>query len=293
MIAGGGDNAAAAVGCGVVRAGTGFASLGTSGVVFVPSETLEIDPSGALHAFCHAVPGQYHLMGVILSAGGSLRWYRDVIAAEQAADAHARGIDPYDELMAAAAEIAPGADGLFFLPYLAGERTPHMDPFARGGWLGLTLAHDRRHLVRALLEGVSFALKDSLILMQRLGVSPDVLYAVGGGARNAVWRGMLASVLGVPLQRLAVEEGPALGAALLAAVGAGVHADVAAAVEAAVRHAGRARCARCRAAGALRRAARRVRQALPGAAPDRHLARRLITSDSGARSGLCPCARVA
>ena len=235
VIAGGGDNAAAAVGCGVVRAGTGFVSLGTSGVVFVPSETLEIDPSGALHAFCHAVPGQYHLMGVILSAGGSLRWYRDVIAAEQAADAHARGVDPYDELMAAAAEIAPGADGLFFLPYLAGERTPHMDPFARGGWLGLTLAHDRRHLVRALLEGVSFALKDSLILMQRLGVSPDVLYAVGGGARNAVWRGMLASVLGVPLQRLAVEEGPALGAALLAAVGAGVHADVAAAVAAAVR----------------------------------------------------------
>ena len=235
VIAGGGDNAAAAVGCGVVRPGTGFASLGTSGVVFVPSETLEIDPSGALHAFCHAVPGQYHLMGVILSAGGSLRWYRDVIASEQAAAADARGIDPYDEQMAAAAEIAPGADGLFFLPYLAGERTPHMDPFARGGWVGLTLAHDRRHLVRALLEGVSFALRDSLILMQRLGVSPDVLYAVGGGARNAVWRGLLASVLGVPLQRLAVEEGPALGAALLAAVGAGVHADVVAAVEAAVR----------------------------------------------------------
>jgi xylulokinase len=174
-------------------------------------------------------------MGVILSAGGSLRWYRDVIAAEQAADANARGVDPYEELMAAAAEIAPGADGLFFLPYLAGERTPHMDPFARGGWVGLTLAHDRRHLVRALLEGVSFALKDSLLLMQRLGVSPDVLYAVGGGARSPVWRGMLASVLGVPLQRLAVEEGPALGAALLAAVGTGVHADVAAAVDAAVR----------------------------------------------------------
>jgi xylulokinase len=235
VIAGGGDNAAAAIGCGVVRPGTGFASLGTSGVAFVPSATLEIDPSGALHAFCHAVPGQYHLMGVILSAGGSLRWYRDVIATEQAADANARGVDPYDELMAAAAEVAPGADGLFFLPYLAGERTPHMDPFARGGWVGLTLAHDRRHLVRALLEGVSFALKDSLVLMQRLGVSPDVLYAVGGGAGSPVWRGLLASALGVPLQRLAVEEGPALGAALLAAVGAGVHADVAAAVDAAVR----------------------------------------------------------
>ncbi|HEX5078909.1 MAG TPA: FGGY-family carbohydrate kinase, partial [Geminicoccaceae bacterium] len=171
----------------------------------------------------------------ILSAGGSLRWYRDVIASAEVADAQARGVDPYDALMAAAADVAPGADGLFFLPYLAGERTPHMDPFARGGWVGLTLAHDRPHLLRALLEGVSFALKDALVLMRRLGVSPDVLYAVGGGARNALWRGMLASVLGVPLQRVAVEEGPALGAALLAAVGAGVHADVAAAVAAAVR----------------------------------------------------------
>jgi xylulokinase len=235
VIAGGGDNAAAAVGCGVVRPGTGFVSLGTSGVVFVPSATLEIDPSGALHAFCHAVPGQYHLMGVMLSAAGSLRWYRDVIATEQAATADARGIDVYDELLAQAAEIAPGAEGLYFLPYLAGERTPHMDPYARGGWVGLTLAHDRRHLVRALVEGVSFGLKDGLVLMERLGVSPDLLYAVGGGARNPLWRAMLASILGVPLQRLEVEEGPALGAALLAAVGAGIHADVAAAVDAAVR----------------------------------------------------------
>jgi xylulokinase len=218
-----------------VRPGTGFVSLGTSGVVFVPSETLEIDPSGALHAFCHAVPGQYHLMGVMLSAAGSLRWYRDVIAADQAADAEARGVDVYDELLASAAEIEPGAEGLHFLPYLAGERTPHMDPFARGGWVGLTLAHDRRHLVRALIEGVSFGLKDSLVLMEQLGVSPAALYAVGGGARNAVWRQVLASILGVPLQRLQVEEGPALGAALLASVGAGVHADVGAAVNAAVR----------------------------------------------------------
>jgi xylulokinase len=171
-------------------------------------------------------------MGVMLSAAGSLRWYRDVIAAP-----HQEGqeVVAFDELLASASEIAPGADGLHFLPYLAGERTPHMDPFARGGWVGLTLAHDRRHLVRALLEGVSFGLKDALVLMQKLGVSPATLYAVGGGARSAVWRAMLASILGVPLQRLEVEEGPALGAALLAAVGAGVHADVAAAVDAAVR----------------------------------------------------------
>jgi xylulokinase len=234
VVAGGGDNAAAAVGCGVVRPGTGLVSLGTSGVVFVPSAGLEIDPSGALHAFCHAVPGQYHLMGVVLSAGGSLRWYQEVIGVPPAAN----GGDPYDVLMTAAAEVAPGAEGLFFLPYLAGERTPHMDPRARAAWVGLTLAHDRRHLVRALLEGVSFALKDSLDLMQRQGVAPELLFAVGGGARSPVWRQILAAVLGVRLQRLAAEEGPAMGAALLAAVGAGVHADVAAAVAAAVRVAG-------------------------------------------------------
>jgi xylulokinase len=229
VVAGGGDNAAAAVGCGVVEPGTGFVSLGTSGVLFVPSAGLKVDPDGALHAFCHAVSGQYHLMGVILSAGGALRWYRDLLGAPDGG---------YDALMAAAAEVAPGAEGLMFLPYLAGERTPHMDPDARGAWIGLSLAHERRHLVRAVLEGVSFALTDALVLMDRLGVRPERLYAVGGGARSAVWRGILAASLGVPLQRLAVEEGPALGAALLAAVGAGVHADVAAAVRAAVRPAG-------------------------------------------------------
>lgn len=231
VVAGGGDNAAAAVGCGAVRPDTGFVSLGTSGVVFVPSAGLEIDPGGALHAFCHAVPGRYHLMGVILSAGGSLRWCRDVLGpAAPAADA-----DPYDALLAAAATIAPGAEGLFFLPYLAGERTPHMDPDARGAWIGLTLAHGRAHLVRALIEGVSFALRDSLVLMHRLGVVPARLNVVGGGARSPVWRRILAAALGIPLQRLAVEEGPAMGAALLAAVGAGVHVDVDAAVAAAVR----------------------------------------------------------
>ncbi len=238
VVAGGGDNAAAAVGAGVVESGTGFVSLGTSGVVFVPSRDLQIDPNGALHAFCHAVPGQYHLMGVMLSAGGSLRWYRDVLAKAEAAAARAAGADPYDAMLARAAEVPPGAEGLFFLPYLAGERTPHMDPAARGAWIGLSLAHDERHLLRALLEGVAFGLADGLNLMRRLGVSPDRLYALGGGARSPLWRGILAATLDVPLQRLEVEEGPAMGAALLAAVGAGVHADVAAAAAAAVRPVG-------------------------------------------------------
>jgi xylulokinase len=239
VVAGGGDNAAAAVGCGVVRPGSGFVSLGTSGVVFVATAGLQIDPSGALHAFCHAVPGRYHLMGVTLAAGGSLRWYRDVI--EQAAADPAA--DPYDRMLARAAEAPPGAEGLFFLPYLAGERTPHMDPRARGGWLGLTLAHDERHLLRALIEGVGFTLADCLALIRRLGEQPQMLYAVGGGARSALWREILAAQLDLRLQRLTAEEGPALGAALLAAVGAGVHADVDAAVAAAARPAGAAEAA--------------------------------------------------
>ena len=231
VIAGGGDNAAAAVGSGVVGEGNGFVSLGTSGVVFVASEKPKIDPEGALHAFCHAVPGRYHLMGVILSAGGSLRWYRDNLA-RLPVDEHA---DAYDVIFERASEIAPGADGLLYLPYLAGERTPHMDPFARGVFAGLSLAHDDRHMARAVVEGVSFALKDSLVLMDRLGVSPDHLLAVGGGARNPTWRAWLASILGVSLQQLEVEEGPAMGAALLGAVGAGIHSDVDMAVAATVR----------------------------------------------------------
>jgi xylulokinase len=169
---------------------------------------------------------------VILSSAGTLRWFRDLLgSAPGGAD---RG-GSFDDLIAAAAEVGAGADGLFFLPYLSGERTPHMDPHARAAWIGLTLAHDRRHLARALLEGVCFALKDSLVLMQGLGVAPDWLQVVGGGARSPAWRQILAAVLNVPLQRLAIEEGPALGAALLAAVGAGVHADVETAVAAAVR----------------------------------------------------------
>jgi xylulokinase len=236
VVAGGGDNAAAAIGCGAVRPDVGFVSLGTSGVTFVPTAKLRIDPSGALHAFCHAVPGQYHLMGVILSAGGALRWFRDALAPEQAAEALAAGRDPYEVLVSEAARVAPGADGLLFLPYLAGERTPHMDPHARGAWLGLTLAHGRPHLLRALLEGVAFALKDSIELMRALEVSPARLHVLGGCARSPHWRKILAAVLEVPLQRLAAEEGPAFGAALLAQVGAGIHPSVEAAVAVGVQH---------------------------------------------------------
>lgn len=235
VVAGGGDNAASAVGVGVVEEGTGLLSLGTSGVIFVHADAPQIDPEGAIHCFCHAVPGKYHLMGVVLSAGGSFQWYRDVLASEEREVAGRLGLDPYELLTKEAERVPPGAEGLLFLPYLSGERTPHMDPAARGAWIGLSLAHRREHLVRAVLEGVAFALKDSLVRIQGLGASPEELRSVGGGMRSPLWRRIIASVLGVPLRRLAVEEGAAYGAALLAGVGAGVYTDVYGAVRKAVR----------------------------------------------------------
>jgi len=234
VVAGGGDNAAAAVGSGVVGAGSGFVSLGTSGVVFVATDHPTIDPEGRLHAFCHAVPGRYHLMAVILAAGGSLSWYRDNLAklsADQSGEA-------YDQIFSRAAAVEPGADDLFYLPYLAGERTPHMDPFARGAFAGLTLAHDDRHMARAVIEGVSFALNDGLALIRALGIAPKTLYAVGGGAKSATWRNWLSAILDTNLQRLEAEEGPAMGASLLAMVGSGVYGDVDEAVASAVREKG-------------------------------------------------------
>ncbi|HXM58114.1 MAG TPA: xylulokinase [Candidatus Dormibacteraeota bacterium] len=216
VAAGGGDNAAAAVGTGIVTAGRVSSSVGTSGVVFAHGDEFAPDPSGRVHAFCHAVPGKYHLMGVTLSAGGSLRWWRDLLGG-------GRG---YDELVSEAAAVAPGAEGLLFLPYLTGERTPHLDPHARGAFFGLTARHGRGHLTRALMEGVAFSLRDSLEIMRGLGVAPSQVRATGGGARNALWRQLQADVYGVPVVRTAAEEGPAYGAALLAGVAAGAFRDV-------------------------------------------------------------------
>ena len=235
VVGGGGDNAASAVGAGVVTTDAGLLSLGTSGVIFVHSDEAKSDPAGAIHACCHAVPSKYHVMGVVLSAGGALRWYRDTMASEETLAAKRLGGDPYDLLCDEASSIPAGAEGLLFLPYLAGERTPHMDPNARGAWIGLSLAHDNPHLVRATLEGVAFALKDCLVRIQALGPSPQELRAVGGGVRSPLWRRILASVLDVPLRRLRVEEGAPLGAALLAGVGSGIFSDVDEAVAEAVR----------------------------------------------------------
>jgi xylulokinase len=216
VAAGGGDNAAAAVGVGVVREGSVSTSIGTSGVLFAHRDAFTPDPSGRVHAFCHAVPGAFHLMAVTLSAGGSLSWWR-----ERFGD----GAD-FGALVDEAAEVEPGAEGLLFLPYLTGERSPHLDPHARGAFVGLTVRHGRAHLTRAVMEGVALSMRDGLEVMRGLGTPDDDLRAVGGGARSPLWLRLQADVYGRPIRRTEVDEGPAYGAALLAGVAAGLFADV-------------------------------------------------------------------
>jgi xylulokinase len=225
VAAGAGDQAAGALGVGVDRPGPLSVVLGTSGVVFVALPAFAADPEARVHAFCHAVPGGWHAMGVMLSAAGSLRWFRDALAP---------GAD-YASLIAEAERWPPGAEGAVFLPYLGGERTPHADPGARGAFTGLTLRHDRGALVRALLEGVAYGLRDSFELLAGLGPRLEAGRVSGGGARSELWLGIVSSVLGVSLERTAVEEGAAYGAALLAGVAGGVFADVHEAVRACIR----------------------------------------------------------
>ena len=225
VAAGAGDQAAAALGVGVDRPGPVSVVLGTSGVVFAALPAFAAEPQARVHAFCHAVPGGWHAMGVMLSAGGSLRWLRDVLGP--------RG--GYDELTAAAEAWPAGTEGLTFLPYLSGERTPHADPHARAAYAGLTLRHHRGALVRAVLEGVAYGLRDSLELLRELGVDPRDGRVSGGGARSDLWLRILASVLRLPIRRTAADEGSAFGAALLGGVAAGVFRDVHEAVATCVR----------------------------------------------------------
>ena len=219
VIAGGGDQAAQAVGCGIVQEGMVSATLGTSGVVFAQSDEYRVEPEGKLHAFCHAVPGKWHLMGVMLSAAGSFQWYKNQLGKEeQIKEEDGRG-NAYDLLTEDASQIEPGSEGLIFLPYLSGERTPHPDPHARGAFVGLTLRHGKPHLTRAVLEGVSFGLKDSLAQMKALGVHPGKVILSGGGARSGLWKQILADIFETPCCLVNATEGAAYGAALLAAVG--------------------------------------------------------------------------
>jgi xylulokinase len=241
VVGGGGDQAAQAVGTGTVTEGIVSVTVGTSGVVFAASKTCRVEPQGRLHAFCHAVPGMWHLMGVMLSAGGSFRWYRDSLGDLERERAGEAGLDPYDLLTDLAAQVPPGCEGLLFLPYLTGERTPYADPNARGVFFGLTLRQSKAHLTRAVLEGVSYGLRDSVELMRELGLSIHQVRASGGGTRSSLWRQILADVFDSEIATVSVTEGAAYGAALLAAVGAGIFGSVAEACRAAIRVTGSTR----------------------------------------------------
>jgi xylulokinase len=226
VAAGGGDQAAQAVGVGAVEPGIVGLTVGTSGVVFATTPSALIESEGRLHAFCHAVPGMWHFMGVMLSAAGSLQWYRDTLAPTVS----------FDDLLNEAEMIPAGCEGLQFLPYLSGERTPHPDPLARGAFIGLTIRHGRAHMTRAVLEGVSFGLKDSFTLIQNAGLGEiKQVRASGGGTKGALWRQILASALDAELVTVNTSEGAAFGAALLAGVGAGAWSDVPSACKAVIK----------------------------------------------------------
>jgi xylulokinase len=228
VVAGAGDQAAGAVGMGIVAPGAVSATIGTSGVVFAATDRPALDPKGRLHTFCHAVPGRWHVMGVTQAAGLSLRWFRDRFGApgNNNNGNSEDGRDPYERLTAEAAVVPTGADGLLWAPYLMGERTPHLDPNARAALIGLTASHTRGHVVRAILEGVAFSLRDSFTLFAEMGVPIRNIRLGGGGARSPLWRQIQADVYGHEVEILEAEEGAAYGAAILAGVGAGVWSSV-------------------------------------------------------------------
>ena len=224
VVGGGGDQAAGAVGCGIVEPGIVSSTIGTSGVVFAYSDKPASDPQMRIHTFCHAVPGKWHVMGVQMSSGGSLRWLRDTLYPGAA----------YDEITADAAKIPAGSEGLIFLPYLTGERAPYPDPYAKGAFFGLSLRHTRAHMARAVLEGVVYGLRDLFEIFGEIGVPISTVRASGGGAKSPMWRKINADIVGRTHVTLAVDEGPALGVALLAAVGTGAFKTVADACRAAI-----------------------------------------------------------
>jgi xylulokinase len=229
VVAGGGDQAAGAVGMGIVEPGNVSATIGTSGVVFAATSSPVVEPKGRIHTFCHAVPGRWHVMGVTQGAGLSLRWFRDQFG----------GGASYDALMKEASTAPPGAYGLLWAPYLMGERTPHLDPNARGALVGLTAQHTRAHVIRAILEGVAFSLRDTFTIFRELGVPVKSIRLGGGGARSGLWQQIQADIYGMPVELVAADEGAAYGAALLAGVGAGVWPSVDAACTASVHVANR------------------------------------------------------
>ncbi|MCL1964653.1 MAG: xylulokinase, partial [Firmicutes bacterium] len=226
VVGGAGDNAAAAVGMGVVADGRAFTTVGTSGVVFAHTDGLCIDPKGRVHTFCCAVPGAWHVMGVVQSAGLSLKWLRDTFCAAEIQAAEAMGTDPYVLMNEAIAQSPIGANRLIYLPYLMGERTPHLDPDCRGAFIGLSAMHTRRDLMRAVMEGVTYALRDSLTILSGMGVTPREMLACGGGSKSPLWRQMIADMFTMGVRTALTSEGPTLGVAILAGVGTGLYPDV-------------------------------------------------------------------
>ena len=229
VVAGAGDQAAGAVGMGIARAGAVSATIGTSGVVFAATDRPALDPQGRLHTFCHAIPGRWHVMGVTQAAGLSLRWFRDQFGvqahagngSQQGAQAVLEKKDPYDVLADEAAGVPAGSEGAFWVPYLMGERTPHLDPNARAALVGLTASHTRAHVIRAVMEGVAFSLKDAFTIFDEMKIPVTSIRLGGGGARSPLWRQIQADVYGHEVEIVAAEEGAAYGAAILAGVGAG------------------------------------------------------------------------
>lgn len=235
VVGGAGDNAAAAVGTGVVEDGKAFTTIGTSGVVFAHTDKMSIDPKGRVHTFCCAVPGAWHVMGVTQSAGLSLKWFRDNFCQAEKDAAAGMGVDPY-YIMDKQAETSPiGCNRLIYLPYLMGERTPHLDPDCRGVFFGLSAMHTKYDMLRAVMEGVSYSLRDSMEILRGMGADVDEMLACGGGGTSKIWRQMLADMYNCPVKTVVSKEGPALGVAILAAVGAGIYESVPAACKALVK----------------------------------------------------------
>ena len=236
VVGGGGDQAAGAVGNGVVEPGIVSSTIGSSGVVFAFTEQPSLDPKGRMQTFCHAVPGKWHVMGVTQGAGLSLRWFRDHCGGPEMLVGMSAGIDPYELLTQEAARAEPGCEGLLFLPYLMGERAPHLDPNAKGVFFGLTGRHGRAHVIRAILEGVAYSLRDSMEIIQKeMNIPVTQVRASGGGGRSALWRQIQADIFQTEIVTINSTEGPSYGAALLAAVGAGFYHTVEEACHAAIR----------------------------------------------------------
>ena len=291
VVAGAGDQAAQSLGTGIARAGVVSVTIGTSGVVFAATNQYRFDPTGELHAYCHAVPDTWHLMGVTLSAGGSLRWFRDALCQDEKLEAQRTGRDVYDIITELAATAPAGSDGLLFLPYLTGERTPHADPNARGVFFGLSLRHTKAHMARAVLEGVTFSLRECMDLLcqtlgtgtvflggkpcQSLGQSCSRVRVSGGGSRSAFWRQMMADVFGTEIVEVNVTQGAAYGAALLAGVGTGAYSSEQQACGQTVRETGRTSPGPN--AGAYAEAYGRYRALYPVLAPEFRRAARAVS----------------